>query len=69
MFHLKFSPLRSEISGELYVKCTEVQSHNMVYSYSNTSFTLFGMISLTNKGGDHALEGNDDDGAETGIYQ
>ena len=57
------------LSREYDVLLFEVQCHNIVYSYSNTLFTLFGMIFPTNKGGDHALEGNDDDGAETGIYQ
>jgi len=47
----------------------KVQCHYILYSYSSTSFTLSGMIFPIKQGGCHAMEGHDDDGAETGVHQ
>lgn len=49
-----------------------VQCHNIVYSYSNTSFTLLSHGSLQffpEKGGSRGLEGNDENCAETGVHK
>ncbi len=47
---------------------TMVQCHNIVYSYSITSFTLSGMNFFQLQGGEHAVEGDNDAGAKTGVH-
>lgn len=53
---------------ELNVSNVMVRSHIIVYTNVTSSFTLLSYDFLQTKGGNHDLDGDDEDGAENRVY-